>query len=316
MRNILLICIFTLISVTAFSGNTIIKGQIKDIDSKKPIYGATVNIKLTEGYEFFALTDTMGIYEIMISGEILEKDYDIQISARTYNTVNGVLRVKKNTLGNFFMKLKNTITTDTTTHPFKKDTAIHTSALDGYADNNLVFLIDVSSSMNEQNRLPLLKSAFKILIDNFRPSDRITLITFSDGVKEILPPTSAQNKELILAAINNLTYESSSNGGKALDFAYKSAKSSFIVNGNNKIILATDGMITSGEKDYKKIQKLIQNGSKQKIALTLFLFGNSSDYVTNKLTKLTNNGNGHLCNISGLDTAEKFMLEEAKSVRK
>lgn len=306
--------VFTLLS---FAGGTIIKGQIKDIESQKPIYGATVNIKFTDGYEFFSLTDSMGNYEINTSAEVLEKDYDIQISAKDYHTLYGFLHVKKNTHKNYELKQK-TLTPITEIKPIKKDSIIIPEAepLIGYANNNLVFLIDVSSSMNEPNRLPLLKTSLKYLVNKFRPEDRITLLTFSDGVKEVLSATSAQNKELILATIDKLNFESSSNASSALQYAYNKAKSSFISEGNNRIIMATDGIFTSGDKDYKKIQKLIDKGKQNAIALTIFVFGSSNDYVQHKLSKLTDKGNGHLFFIPDQTTAEVHMIEEAKAVRK
>ena len=110
--------------------------------------------------------------------------------------------------------------------------------------------------MNQPDRMPLLKESMKYLVNELRPTDRVAILTFSSYTKEVLSSTPALQKELIFNTIDRLTYGSTTNGGTALDMAYKAASKSFIQKGNNRIVLASDGMFTSGEKEYKKCNKL------------------------------------------------------------
>jgi Ca-activated chloride channel family protein len=187
--------------------------------------------------------------------------------------------------------------------------------LDGYATNNLVFLIDISSSMNSPEKMPLLKESMKYLVSELRETDRVAILTFSKYVKEVLPSTAAANKNSIYKIIDELTFGSTSQGGAALEVAYKAASKNFVQKGNNRIVLASDGVFTSGESDYKKMQQLIESGLDKNISLSIFCFGKNTEYVKIKLKKLTSAGNGNFATITTIEEAKQRMMEEAKAVK-
>ncbi|MFN8284698.1 MAG: VWA domain-containing protein [Chitinophagales bacterium] len=288
----------------------IVKGFIKDIDTKQPIVGAVITITFGEKNEIFDITDSSGFYEINSLAMMPEEDYQLQIKCKNYYDLNGFVKVNKESFREFTLKQKPKADTDVVVikQPSKP-------VLDGFATNNLVFLIDVSSSMNASEKFPVLKTSLKYLIEQFRPTDRVAILTFSGGVREVLPSTTVTNKESILKIIDGLTFAGSTQGSGAVDFAYKTALKNYIANGNNRIILATDGLFTSGEKDYQKMEKYIKQGSEKDITLSLFLFGKNTDYVTAKLKELANKGNGHFAQILHLEDAMEKMLEEAKVVK-
>ncbi|MBK8352493.1 MAG: VWA domain-containing protein [Saprospirales bacterium] len=298
-------------SMTLFAGvGLIVKCYVKDIDSKLPVAGAVVSITFGQKNEIFDMTDSTGFYEINSQVMMPEQDYPIQIKCKNYYDLNGFVKVNKTSYRDFTLK-----------HQPKKDTnsvVIKTEPkpiLDGFATNNLVFLIDVSSSMNSPEKFPVVKSSLKYLVEQLRPTDRVAILTFSSGVREVLPSTAAENKALILETIEKLRFEGSSQGGAAIEFAYKTAQKNFIKNGNNRIVLATDGLITSGEKEYKKMEKNIEQGATKDITLSMFLFGKNTDYVTSKLKELAKHGNGRFAAVLNIEDAKANMLEEAKAVK-
>ncbi len=187
--------------------------------------------------------------------------------------------------------------------------------LTGFATNNLVFLLDISSSMKDTNKLPLLKEALVQLLDLMREEDNITLITYSGKSQIILEPTSAKgHKEEILSAIDGLASSGSSDANKGLRLAYKTIEESLIKNGNNRIILATDGAI----KVSNQVKRLIKRRSrdKDKVRLSIFYFS-KKEYAHHKalLEELANVGTGKYSYIKK-ENAKKILVTEAQSVRK
>ncbi|MCH2023854.1 MAG: VWA domain-containing protein [Saprospiraceae bacterium] len=186
--------------------------------------------------------------------------------------------------------------------------------LTGFASNNLVFLLDISSSMNDTNKLPLLKNALTQLLDLMRPEDNITFITYSGIANVVLTPTSAIHKEKILSAIKNLSSGGTSDANLGLKLAYQTIESSIIKNGNNRIIMATDG----GIKVSNKIKRVIRKSSKEKdsIKLSIFYFS-QKEYTHHKklLKELAHNGSGKYSYIQK-ENANKILLLEAQTVRK
>ena len=308
--------LISLFALNIFAEGMHIKGVIADMDSKMPIKEANVSIRFFAGFEFSDLTDSLGQYEITTTAIVPDGYYGIEVEANGYFKLNGFVHVTKNCSFNFSLKQKNPnpltpiIYQDTT-----QQKPVKFSPLEGYATNNLVFLIDVSSSMNQPDRMPLLKESMKYLVNELRPTDRVAILTFSSYTKEVLSSTPVLQKELIFNTIDRLTYGSTTNGGTALDMAYKAASKSFIQKGNNRIVLASDGMFTSGEKEYKKMQQTIESGKEKGISLSIFCFGKNTDYVKSKLEKLTHAGSGNYANITTIDESKLHMLEEAKAVK-
>jgi len=187
-------------------------------------------------------------------------------------------------------------------------------SLNGFATNNLVFLLDISSSMDDPNKLPLLKDAMTYLLELMRPEDNITLITYSNKAEILLPPTSATQKDTILDAISNLKTLGKSNANKGLSLAYKTIKDNHLLDGNNKIILATDG----GFRIKRKTKRIIKrNAATRKSSnLSVFYFS-KKEYDHNKelLEQLAEWGRGRYSYIKK-ENAEKTLLIEAQAVRK
>ncbi len=289
-----------------------ISGTIKDIESKNPISNAYVLIKFYKGFEFSDITDSLGQYDITTTADVPEGYYSIEIEAKNYYKPNGFVHVKKECFFNFSLKsiAPNIIKNDTI-----KKVALIKPILDGYATNNLVFLIDISSSMNMPEKMPLLKESMKYLVNELRITDKVAILTFSKTVQEVLPSTLVSDKVSINKIIDELTFGSTSQGGMALDIGYKTASKNFIKKGNNRIVLASDGVFTSGEKDYQKMEQTIKSGLEKSISLSIFCFGKNTDYVNSKLKKLSTSGNGNFATITTIEEGKLYMLEEAKAVK-
>ena len=175
--------------------------------------------------------------------------------------------------------------------------------------SNLVFLIDVSGSMNEQNKLPLLKTSFKILLDKLRPQDKVALVTYAGNAGVVLKPTLAKYKEKILEALENLSAGGSTAGGEGIELAYKLAQENLVKNGNNRVILATDGDFNVGVSDNSELQKLIENKRQSGIFLTCLGFG-MGNYKDNRLEMLADKGNGNYAYIDTMQEYNKFLGKE------
>ncbi|MDB5227680.1 MAG: uncharacterized protein JWN78_1873 [Bacteroidota bacterium] len=303
--------LFIFYTLLGFADGMHIKGVIKDMDSNHPVKDAAITVTFYSGLDAFGSTDSLGRYEITSKEEVPEGDYSIQIQAKNYYSVYGFIHVKKESFIEQRLKRKSTAPPELTAI----NTAPVKPVLEGYATNNLVFLIDISSSMNTAQKFPLLKESLKYLVNELRPTDRIAILTFSSNVKEVLPSTPVTQKELILKTIDGLSFGSTTQGGAALDIAYKTALRDFVTKGNNRIVLASDGLFTAGEKDYKKMEQVIQDGSEKNIALSVFCFGKNTEYVNGRLKKLTSTGHGNFATINNIDEAKLYMLEEAKAVK-
>lgn len=175
--------------------------------------------------------------------------------------------------------------------------------------SNLVFLIDVSGSMDMPNRLPLLKSAFKLLVDNLRDKDTISIVVYGSTTGVWLVPTSGKEKEKIRKAIEELTPAGATPGESGIRAAYRVAKSQFIANGNNRVILATDGDFNVGQSTEDELEKLITQHQESGIYLTCLGVG-MGNYKDSKLEVLAKKGNGNFAYLDNEKEAEKVLVKE------
>lgn len=175
--------------------------------------------------------------------------------------------------------------------------------------SNLVFLIDVSGSMDKPNRLPLLQSAFRLLINNLRSVDTVSVITYGGGVAMVLAPTGGQHKELIKKAIDSLSAGGDTPGSGAIQLAYETAKKNFIKGGNNRVIIATDGDFNVGQSSEKELEELISRYQMSGIYLTCLGVG-MGNYKDSKLETLSKKGNGNFAYIDQIREAEKVLVTE------
>ncbi|MEL6134570.1 MAG: von Willebrand factor type A domain-containing protein, partial [Bacteroidota bacterium] len=139
--------------------------------------------------------------------------------------------------------------------------------------SNLVFLIDVSGSMSSYNKLPLLKQSLNLLVQNLRSEDRVAIVVYAGAAGEVLPSTAGDRKNEILNALNRLQSGGSTAGGAGIKLAYRIARQNFIPNGNNRVILATDGDFNVGESSDAAMQELIEKKREEGVFLTVLGFG-------------------------------------------
>ena len=175
--------------------------------------------------------------------------------------------------------------------------------------SNLVFLLDVSGSMNEQNKLPLLQSAFKLLTSQLREKDKVSIVVYAGAAGVVLEPTSGDEKIKIEEALNKLSAGGSTAGGQGIELAYKIAKENFIKKGNNRVILATDGDFNIGASSDRAMKDLIEEQRESGIFLTALGFG-MGNYKDSKLETLAQAGNGNHAYIDSMQEAQKVLGTE------
>lgn len=179
--------------------------------------------------------------------------------------------------------------------------------------SNLVFLIDVSGSMNDPQKLPLLKSAFRMMVKQLRDNERIAIVTYAGSAGLVLDSTPGYDKQAILDALDRLQAGGSTAGGEGIQLAYQVAQRNFIRNGNNRIILATDGDFNVGVSSDGELVRLIEEKRDQDIFLTILGFG-SGNYKDSKMEKIADKGNGTYHYIDNIQEAEKVMVRELGSM--
>lgn len=173
--------------------------------------------------------------------------------------------------------------------------------------NNLVFLLDVSGSMHAANKLPLVKSAFRLLVDQLRPEDRVAIVVYAGATGLVLAPTS--DRTLILDALARLEAGGSTAGAAGLRLAYQTARESFLPEGNNRVILATDGDFNVGVSSDGELTRLIEQEREHGIYLTVLGFG-MGNLKDSKLELLADKGNGHYAYVDDLMEARKVFVQE------
>lgn len=208
------------------------------------------------------------------------------------------------------------INTELTKTPWNADTKLVRIGLQGKSyeneelpASNLTFLIDVSGSMSSQNKLPLLKSAFKLLVNQLRGKDKVSIVVYAGAAGVVLEPTSGDNKEKIIAALDNLESGGSTAGGAGIKLAYKLAEKHFKKNGNNRVILATDGDFNVGASSDKDMKQLIEEKRKSGVFLSVLGFG-YGNYKDSKLEILADKGNGNHAYIDNMQEAQKVFGKE------
>ncbi|HEY0272425.1 MAG TPA: von Willebrand factor type A domain-containing protein, partial [Chitinophaga sp.] len=180
---------------------------------------------------------------------------------------------------------------------------------DSLPPSNLVFLIDVSGSMGAANKLQLLQAAFRILVMNLRPVDKVAIVAYAGAPGLILPSTSGDQKQKILNAIDNLSAGGATAGEAAIKMAYQQAVLNYIMDGNNRVILATDGDFNVGLTSDQEMQTLITEKKESGVWLTCLGFG-MKDYKDSKLQTLSSKGNGNFAYIDNLEEATKIFAHE------
>ena len=208
------------------------------------------------------------------------------------------------------------IHTEVAQSPWDNDTKLVKIALQGkevplenVPASNLVFLIDVSGSMESPNKLPLLQSSFRLLTDKLRKQDKVAIVVYAGAAGLVLPPTSGSEKFEIKSALDKLTTGGSTAGGEGIELAYQVAQENFIKGGNNRVILATDGDFNVGASSDREMEDLIKEKSESGVFLTVLGFG-MGNYKDSKLETLAQTGNGNHAYIDTMQEAHRVLGTE------
>ena len=204
------------------------------------------------------------------------------------------------------------VTMEMADSPWRSDTKLVMFGLQGKipegaerVHSNLVFLVDVSGSMSSSNKLPLLKKAFKKLVEKLDKNDKISIVTYASGVSVVLDSVSGDKKDEINAAMDSLVASGSTSGGEGLQKAYKLAEKNYSADANNRIILATDGDFNVGMTSTEELVSYIETERNKGIYLTILGFG-MGNYQDDKMEQLSNAGNGNYFYVDSEKEAEKI----------
>ncbi|MDI3319585.1 vWA domain-containing protein [Pinibacter soli] len=206
------------------------------------------------------------------------------------------------------------VTTESTQCPWNKEHQLVMIGLQGkkidydkLPPSNLVFLIDVSGSMESADKLPLVKSSLQLLSEQLRPQDKIAIVVYAGNAGLVLPSTN--DKQKIKEAINALEAGGSTAGGAGIELAYKTAQQNFMKEGNNRVILCTDGDFNVGASSDDALENLIEQKRSTGVYLTVLGFG-TGNYQDSKMQKLADKGNGNHAYIDNISEAKKILISE------
>ena len=175
--------------------------------------------------------------------------------------------------------------------------------------SNLVFLLDVSGSMASPDKLPLVQRAFRLLVEQLRPQDRVAIVVYAGAAGLVLPSTPGSDKRAILAALDELQAGGSTAGGEGIKLAYQVAQQNHIANGNNRVILATDGDFNVGVSSEGELVRLIESKKQQGTYLTVLGFG-TGNLKDSRMEALADKGNGHYAYVDDIMEARKVFVQE------
>lgn len=175
--------------------------------------------------------------------------------------------------------------------------------------SNLVLLLDVSGSMGMPNKLPLLKRAFKMLVNELRPADRVAIVVYAGAAGKVLDSTPGNEKKKIIDSLEKLNAGGSTAGGEGLKLAYKIAEENFIEGGNNRIILATDGDFNVGISSTSEMERLIEKKRENGVFITVLGFG-MGNIKDDKMETIADKGNGNYAYIDNIQEARKVFITE------
>ncbi|MEI6085013.1 MAG: VWA domain-containing protein, partial [Verrucomicrobiota bacterium] len=177
---------------------------------------------------------------------------------------------------------------------------------------NLVFLIDVSGSMQPANKLPLIKQALRLLVPQLTARDRVSIVVYASNSRIALSSTRGDDHRRILSVIDELSADGSTNGGEGIQHAYAQASENFIKGGVNRVILCTDGDFNVGITDQSELTRLIEDKAKSGVFLSVFGFG-MGNLKDSTMQKLADKGNGQYAYLDDLDEARKVLVDQARS---
>ena len=209
-----------------------------------------------------------------------------------------------------------TVTTEVAPTPWNEESLLVHVGLQGYRSpagerpaSNLVFLVDVSGSMSAADKLPLLKSAFRLLLQQLDGDDRVSLVVYAGASGVVLEPTPGDQKGQIMAALDRLSAGGSTHGSAGIKLAYSMAEQARIEGGINRVILATDGDFNVGTVNHDRLMDLIEEQREKGISLTTLGFG-QGNYNDHLMEQLADQGNGNYAYIDTINEAQKVLVDE------
>jgi Ca-activated chloride channel family protein len=185
-------------------------------------------------------------------------------------------------------------------------------AIENLPSSNFVFLVDVSGSMDQPNKLPLVQASLNMLVDRLRENDKVAIVVYAGNAGLVLPSTNGTHKTKIRDAIDDLRAGGSTAGGEGIQLAYKIARENFIKDGNNRIVLATDGDFNVGISSDDELVRLIENERRAGVFLSVLGYG-MGNYKDNKMQQLADKGNGNHSYIDNINEARKVLVTEFSS---
>lgn len=183
---------------------------------------------------------------------------------------------------------------------------------DDLKPSNMVFLLDVSGSMSDDNKLGLVKKSMKMMLEQMDNRDKISIVVYAGAAGVVLPSTRADEKKTIIKALNKLEAGGSTAGGEGIELAYKIAKENLISEGNNRVILCTDGDFNIGTSSTGDLVRLIEEKRKDNIYLTICGYG-MGNYKDDRMEQISNAGNGNYFYIDNIKEAEKVFVKELRA---
>ncbi|MEO1033153.1 MAG: von Willebrand factor type A domain-containing protein [Bacteroidota bacterium] len=183
---------------------------------------------------------------------------------------------------------------------------------DDLKPSNLVFLIDASGSMRSHNKLPLLKKSLKLLLNQLSENDKVAIVAYAGSAGLVLPSTEVSQKEVIIEALNRIESGGSTAGGQGIKLAYKVARENLMTDGNNRVVLATDGDFNVGVSSSSELVRLIEEKRKEDIYLTICGFG-MGNYKDGRMEQISNAGNGNYFYIDNIKEAKKVFSTDMRA---
>jgi Ca-activated chloride channel homolog len=299
--------------------------------SGNAIYSEPPSINNTERYKNFSDNPVQRVAENPTS------TFSIDVDTGSYSNVRRMLNqntrppadaVRAEEMINYFdfaykapqsLNQPFSITTEIASAPWNKKRQLMMVGIKAYdvdhrkiPASNLVFLIDTSGSMSSPDKLPLLISSFKTMVEHLRPQDTVSIVVYAGSAGLVLPATRGDDKETILNALGKLKAGGSTNGGQGIALAYQMAKENFISGGVNRVILASDGDFNVGVSNTEALKTLVADQRKSGIALTTLGFG-QGNYNDEMAEQLADVGNGNHAYIDTLNEGKKVLVDEMSS---
>ncbi|WP_076667592.1 vWA domain-containing protein [Pontibacter indicus] len=292
-----------------------------------PIFDAAPMVHNTENYDFIKESSFLDAQKNPLS------TFSIDVDNASYSNVRRFLNqgqrppadaVRIEEMVNYFNydypqptdDAPFSVTTELSACPWNKDNQLLHIGLQGkrvptdkLPPSNLVFLIDVSGSMFSPDKLPLVKAGLKLLVEELRPQDKVSMVVYAGAAGLVLPSTSGKDKKKIIEALDQLEAGGSTAGGAGINLAYKVAEDNFMKGGNNRVILASDGDFNVGVSSDSELQRLIEKKRETGVFLTVLGFG-TGNLKDSRMEQLANKGNGNYAYIDNIREAQKVFVNE------